>query len=195
MHKLREPATEVDIVPVLTNTLIRTGKLAEGGYFAVYDKNEVNIYDGKKAKIIITEEAVLKGYRCPRKKLWRIPLVKDVQNENTDTIILNSKGGLQSLNTRYQVPTTKDVIYTLHFMIDGAPSTPKGIHHVYDLPSIKPVIRYLHAAAGFSTKRKWLKAIRNRSYLTWPLITLKNVNKLFPEYIMRNHSSPLAWNP
>ena len=49
----------------------------EGGYFAVYDENEVNIYDGKKAKIIITEEAVLKGYRCPREKLWRIPLVKD----------------------------------------------------------------------------------------------------------------------
>ena len=52
----------------------------EGGYFAVYDKNEVNIYDGRKEKIIITEEAVLKGYRCLREKLWRIPLVKDVQN-------------------------------------------------------------------------------------------------------------------
>ena len=48
MHELREPATEVDIVPGLTNTLLRTGKLVEGGYFAVYDKNEVSIYDGKK---------------------------------------------------------------------------------------------------------------------------------------------------
>ena len=63
----------------------------EEGYFAVYDKNEVNIYDGRKSKIIITEEEVLKGYRCPREKLWRIPPVKDVQNENTDTIILNIK--------------------------------------------------------------------------------------------------------
>ena len=52
----------------------------EGGYFAIYDKNEVNIYDGRKAKIIILEEAVLKGYRCPCEKPWRIPLVKDVQN-------------------------------------------------------------------------------------------------------------------
>ena len=72
----------------------------EGGYFAVYDKNEVNIYNGRKAKIMITEEAVLKGYRCPRERLWRILLVRDVQNENTDTLILNKKDQLQSLNTR-----------------------------------------------------------------------------------------------
>ena len=47
-NELREPATEVDISPVLTNTLLSTGKLLEGGYFTVYDENEVNIYDGKK---------------------------------------------------------------------------------------------------------------------------------------------------
>ena len=116
---------------------------------SIYDENEVNIYDGRKSKTIITEETVLKGYRCPREKLWRIPLVKDVQNENIDTLILNSKDRLQSLNTRYQVPTTADIVNILHFIIDGAPSTSKGIHHVYDLPSIKPAIRYLHAAAGF----------------------------------------------
>ena len=45
----------------------------------------------KKSIIIITEEAVLKGYRYPREKLWRIRLIKYVQNENNDTIILNSK--------------------------------------------------------------------------------------------------------
>ena len=61
MHELRDPATKVDIVTGLTNTLLRTGKLVEAGYFAVYDENEVNIYDGRRAKIIITEEAVLKG--------------------------------------------------------------------------------------------------------------------------------------
>ena len=94
MHDLIEPATEMDIVPVLPNTLLSTGKLVEGGYFSVYEENEVNIYDGRKEKMIITEEAVLKGYRCPREKLCRIPLVKDVQNENTDTLILDSKDRL-----------------------------------------------------------------------------------------------------
>ena len=67
-------------------------------------------------------------------------------------------------------------------MLEGAPSTSEGIHHVYDLPSIKPAIRCLHAAASFPTKRTWLKATHNGSYLTWPLITVKSVNKLFPEY-------------
>ena len=67
MHKLMEPATEVDIVAGITNTLLSTDKLVEGGYFAVYDENEVNIYDGKKAKIIITEEAFLKGYNSRAK--------------------------------------------------------------------------------------------------------------------------------
>ena len=43
MHELREPATKVDIVPGITNTLLSTGKLVEGGYFAVCDKNKVNI--------------------------------------------------------------------------------------------------------------------------------------------------------
>ena len=79
MHELREPATKVDIVPGLTNTILITHKLAEGGYFALYDENEVNNNDGKKSKILTTEEAVLKWYRCQSKKLWRIPLIKDVQ--------------------------------------------------------------------------------------------------------------------
>ena len=105
-----------------------------------------------------------------------ISLIKDVQNENTDTIILNSKDGRKSLNTRYRVPTTEDVIDTLNFMLDGAQCTSKGIHHVYDLPSIKSAIRYLHAAAGFPIKCIWLNVIRNGSYLIWTLITVKNVN-------------------
>ena len=34
-----------------------------------------------------------------------------------------------------------------------------------------------YSLAGFPTKRTWLKAICNGSYLTWPLIKLKNVNQ------------------
>ena len=55
------------------------------------------------------------------------------------------------------------------------------IHNVYELPSIEPTIRYLHAAAGFPVKATWLKAIRNGNYSTWPLINVKNVAKHFPE--------------
>ena len=69
-HKLREPARTVDIVPSLTdNTLISTGKLTAANYFAVYENKEVNIYDGNTAKIYVTQEAVLRGYKCPHAEL------------------------------------------------------------------------------------------------------------------------------
>ena len=55
------------------------------------------------------------------------------------------------------------------------------IGNVYELPSIEQTIWYLHAAAGFPTKTTWLKAIRKGNYNTWPLLTVKNVNKHFPE--------------
>ena len=55
------------------------------------------------------------------------------------------------------------------------------INNVYELPSIEQAVRYLHAAAGFPTRRTWLKAIRRGNYNTWPLINVKNVNKHFPE--------------
>ena len=69
-YNLREPARSVDIVPSLTDyTLISASKFADANYFAIYNKNEVNIYDGNTAQIYVTEEAVLQGYRCPQTKL------------------------------------------------------------------------------------------------------------------------------
>ena len=181
-HNLREPARTVDIVPSLTdNTLISTGKFADANYFTVYDDKEVNIYDGKTTKIYITEEAVLRGYRCPDSKLWRIPLTDTVTNQNTQTVLLNSPDGRQSLNSMYHVPSTEDIMSKLNILLDQRPDPREAINNVYDMPSIEPAIRYLHAAAGFPTKSTWLKAIRNDNYMSWPLITVKNVNKFFPE--------------
>ena len=63
----------------------------------------------------------------------------------------------------------------------AAPSPEEEIHNVYKLPSIELTIRYLHAAAGFQTKSTCIKSICNRNCLTWPLITVTNVQKHFPE--------------
>jgi hypothetical protein len=72
--------------------------------------------------------------------------------------------------------------------ISAAPSPAAPLQHefaanVYSLPSISWVIRYLHAAAGFPTKDSWLKAIANGHYITWPGVTLNNVQKYFPKSI------------
>ena len=60
---VRAPANRVDIVPSLTQTLLSGSKFADAGYTAVYDDKEVNFYESH--TINITEDAVLKGYRCP----------------------------------------------------------------------------------------------------------------------------------
>ena len=65
-----------------------------------------------------------------------------------------------------------------------SPSSPpavEAIQNVYKLPSIESAVRYLHAAAGFPTKATWLKSIQDGNYLTWPLITITNMHKYFPE--------------
>ena len=52
---------------------------------------------------------------------------------------------------------------------------------VYDLPSTKEVVRFLHAALGFPTKATLLTAARNGNLVTFPGLTPANVNRHFPE--------------
>ena len=54
-------------------------------------------------------------------------------------------------------------------------------NNVYNLPSTKQSIRYLHAAAGFPVKSEWIKAIKAGNYVTWPELTTEAVSKHFPE--------------
>ena len=61
------------------------------------------------------------------------------------------------------------------------PKTSEEINNVYELPSTEKAIRFLHAAAGFPPRLTWLKAIRMGNYDSWPMISVKNVNKYFPE--------------
>ena len=57
----------------------------------------------------------------------------------------------------------------------------KGINSVYELLSIKQVIRYHHLAAGFPTKTSWLKAINAGLFVSWPMLTARAVAKYFSE--------------
>ena len=65
-HNVREPSRTVYMVPALAdNSLLSGEKFADAGYMSILDGNEVNLYDGKSVKITVSEEAVLKGWRCP----------------------------------------------------------------------------------------------------------------------------------
>jgi hypothetical protein len=45
------------------------------------------------------------------------------------------------------------------------------INNVYNLPSTKQSIRYLHAATGFLVKSTWMEAIKAGNYVTWLRLT------------------------
>ena len=152
-HPVRYPARSVDMVPALANQyLLRVNKFAQAGYVTICDNQEVNIYDGRNSKIIVSEKAVLKGWFCPKARMWRIPLQPHISNNNTDTLLLNGTTGTESLNTTYTVPKSDRIIQHMQTNCDNRPAPDKAINNVYELPSNEPTIRYLHDAAGFPTK-------------------------------------------
>jgi hypothetical protein len=69
-RKLCKPAQSIHIVPQVQNSLLSTSKVLDADYIAIYDKEEVNFYNAKTTRIIISEEAVLKGWQCPAAGLW-----------------------------------------------------------------------------------------------------------------------------
>ena len=70
--------------------LLSTSKLADADYISIYEGEEVNVYDGRTAKITVSKAAVLQEWHCPSNGLWRVPLTSQVKNKNTDTLLLDS---------------------------------------------------------------------------------------------------------
>ena len=69
-HPIREPARTVDMVPALAGQSLLSGaKFAEAGYILVCNGNEVNLYYSRTARIVVSEEAVLKVWFCPHTKI------------------------------------------------------------------------------------------------------------------------------
>ena len=52
---------------------------------------------------------------------------------------------------------------------------------VYDLPSTEEAVKWMHAVCGYPVKTTWLKAIKAGNFTGWPMITIRNVSKYYPE--------------
>jgi hypothetical protein len=91
------------LFPPSNNSLISTSKFVDARYTIVYNNKEVNYYEKATTKIIVLEDAVLQGWQCPCNKLWHVPLVPNVWNLNTDTILLDHPLGHLSLHAMYEV--------------------------------------------------------------------------------------------
>ena len=157
-HQLWEPARSVHIVPQVKDSLFSTGKCVDADYIAIYDKLEVNYYNAKTTKITVSNDAVLTGWRCPKTRLWRVPLVKHPTNVNVNTLLLDHPTKLENLNSLYKVQTTQATQELIRSLLGQATTVPcptEHINNVYELPSIEQTVRYLHAAARHPTKHTW----------------------------------------
>ena len=121
---VRDPAKQLHITPgITTNSLLNTNKFAEANYITIFDKEEVNIYDVNDTIITVTRGAIQRGFKCPD-KLWQIPLVDMVRNNNTETVIVNC-------------PPTE--------FLPERPPPIDAIHNVYELKTQPELVRYYHA--------------------------------------------------
>ncbi len=160
-HNVCQRARDVHIVPnIPTNLLISTAKFAEAGYINVFNDKEVNVYNASNTTVIVTRQAILKGWLDMDANLSCIPLNPIVLNNNTNTVLVRT------------LPTK--------FLPDHPPPT-KAVRNVYKLKMQPELVRYLHAAAGFPTKPTWLVAIKNMQIVSWPGLTIKAVAKHYPE--------------
>ncbi len=64
-----------------------------------------------------------------------------------------------------------------------ARKTLRQANSVYDLPSTKHAIKWMHALRGYPVKSTWLKAIKASNYVGWPMLNERNVQKYYPETI------------
>ncbi len=160
-HGVRVPAKDVHIVPAIKrDSLLSMSKFVNANYIAIFDKDEVNIYDANNTVVTVTRVAILRGWQCKQIKLWQVPPVKDVTNNNTQTVLCNC-------------PPSE-------FLPEQLPP-PEAINNVYELKTQPELVRYYHAAAGFPTKPTWIQAINNRQFASWPGLTAKAVKKHYPE--------------
>ena len=153
-HELKEPTRTFNIVPDITlDPLASTSKMCDAGYFSVFDKEEVWIYNAQTTKFTAPKPLVLKRWRDKVSTIWRIPLVKQAPTPDF---------GQMTNRTPGTYLTSCDAQKQMYSPFPPAPS--ERIANVYQLRTKPEVIHYLHAAAGFSAEATWHGAVKNGNY-------------------------------
>ncbi len=182
------PATEIEEYPfevrklakifyitpgVSQKSLLSTFKFADANYITIFNKDTVNIYNINDTIITITKGAILQGWQDKNSNLWHIPLVHMVRNLKTNTVLLNH-------------PPSKFLL--------NQPDPAEAVHSVYELKTQPELVQYLHASAGFPTKPKWLKAIKNKQFSSWPGLTTDAARRHFLD-LDKTHESHRRCTP
>jgi len=107
-------------------------------------------------------------------------------HKETD-VLITCKGepiliGARDANGRYRIP----LVQRRGTWQPRAPSKQakrvlRQANSVYDLPSTEQAIKWMHAVCGYPVKSTWLAAIDAGNFIGWPLLTVRNVKKYYPE--------------
>jgi hypothetical protein len=113
-RNLRGVAGSADKVPDLqNNSLVSTSKLADENYYTLFTPTEVLVYDGE-VTVEPKRRPVWKGWRCKETGLWRVPLVDEVTNVNTQTRLLTEEEMRQSVEegalSVYNLPSKAEAV-------------------------------------------------------------------------------------
>ena len=155
------PAT----VAQIQQSLEGIGKYADKGYVIVYHPDYEGVSVHQKDDIVIdwSRPPIRTGWRDRQDKLWHWSLRAPLGERMVKW--------LQSDAPRVRPAD-----------IDNLPGGTVALaNNVYELPSLREGIRFMHAVCGYPVKSTWLKAIRNNHYVGWPLLTVTNVHKYYPE--------------
>ena len=104
-----------------------------------------------------------------------------------DDVLITCKGkpiliGVRDNNGRYRIPLMQQRgQWQPRRPSKKAKQVLRQANNVYDLPSTEQAIKWMHAVCGFPVKSTWLKAIKAGNYVGWPMLTVRNVQKYYPE--------------
>ena len=106
---------------------------------------------------------------------------------NETDVLIRCKGaplliGVRDEQGRYRIPLIQHRgQWQPRTPTNRARLTLEKANSVYDLPSTEQGIKWMHAVCGYPVKSTWLKAIAAGNFIGWPLLTVQNVKRYYPE--------------
>ena len=132
-------------------SLMSVGKVNDNGNISIFTKDDVTVYKEEDVFITCKGKPILIGIRNKGGR-YRIPLDQRQKGQWRPRIPTKTEGLKQSQANSF-----------------------------YDLPYTEQAIKWMHAVCGYPVKSTWVKAVQAGNFVGWPLLTVKNVNKYYPE--------------
>jgi hypothetical protein len=104
-----------------------------------------------------------------------------------EDVLITCKGkpiliGMRDGRGRYQIPLIQQQgQWQLRRPSKQVQKALRQANSIYDLPSTKQAIKWMHTVCGYPVKSTCLKAIKAGNYVGWPMLTERNVQKYYPK--------------